>query len=125
MKPSLRGPLVIAASALVLGVLVLSGEQGAPRAVAALWFLLACPGLAIVPLLPEVGPRAALVVAVSLAVDTLVGTAMLVPHVFWKAAGLSIGSGALTLVAVCVAGGGAQVLRWALAHNVTEVRLHE
>lgn len=121
MRPSPRWPVVvIATSALVLGALVLADADGAPRVGAALWFLLACPGIAVVPLFPEVpgATRAALVLAVSLAIDTAVVTGMLVAGSF------SATAGALALTVVCLAGCGAQTMRWAAARPATEVRLH-
>jgi hypothetical protein len=121
MTHSLRWPIAVAVSLLVLGVLVLADASGALRVAAALWFLLACPGLALVPLLPDVPQvaRPALVVAVSFALDTAVATTMLVAGSFSPAAG------ALVLASVCLAGCGVQALRWAQTRPGTVVRLHD
>lgn len=67
-------------STLVAEVLALADTGGTVRLVAVLWFLLAVPGLALMPLIDRSArdPAPALVVATSLAVDALVATAQLV-----------------------------------------------
>src|SRR6266545_3975254 len=62
MRNESRWPLVVIGSALVLGALLAFDFSGPVRVVAALWFLLACPGMAFIPLLGAV-------------LDTLVATA--------------------------------------------------
>jgi hypothetical protein len=121
MTPSLRWPLAVTASTLALVALLIADAQGAPRVAAALWFLLACPGMAVVPLLSEVPAvaRSALVVALSLAIDTAVITAMLAADLF------STATGALALSGICVAGCAAQGRKWASARTANEVRMHE
>jgi hypothetical protein len=121
VTPSPRWPVVIAASALGLGTLVLADTHGVLRAGAALWFLLACPGIAVVPLFSDVprAARVALVLAVSLAIDTAVVAAMLVGGFF------STTVGVVALAVVCLVGCGAQTMRWAGSRPVTEVRLHD
>ena len=121
MRPSPRAPVVIATSALGLGALVLADAHGALRVGAALWFLLACPGIAVVPLFPDVPgvARWTLVLGVSLAIDTAVVTGMLVAGSF------STTVGVLALAVVCVVGCGAQTIRWVDGRPVTEVRLHD
>ena len=121
MRPSPRWPVVVATSALALGVLVLADAHGALRVGAALWFLIACPGIAVVPLFADVPgvARVALVLAVSLAIDTAVVTGMLVAGSF------STTVGVLTLAVVCLVGCGAQTMRWVGGRPATEVRLHD
>ena len=121
MTHSPRWPITVAVSLLLLGGLVLADAHGALRVTAALWFLVACPGLALVPLLPGVPQlgRPALVVAVSLAVDTAVVTPLLVAGSFSPAAAT------LVLALVCLAGSSAQTLRWAHARPGTVIRLHD
>lgn len=121
MSPSPRWPALVLASMLAMGLLVLIGAHGAPRAGLALWFLLACPGLAIVPLLPPVPPVAqlALVAAVSLAIDTLVVTTMLVAGTFSPAVGV------LAVTIACLAGSAAQLVTWSARRPVDEIRFLE
>lgn len=119
MSASLRWPSVIAISAVALGALVLADADSPVRLALALWFLLLCPGMALAPLLPvrSASAQLALGIALSLAIDTAVTTAMLVTGSF------SLATGLLALYAVCLAGCGLQARRWAGARGPTEVRL--
>jgi uncharacterized membrane protein len=96
-------PLVMIASALTLSAAIALGAHGLVRGVLALWFLLTCPGMAIVGLL-EIEDRLAevlLAVALSIAIGMLLGLAMVLGHL-WSpdaAAGLLI---VLTLVGAVV-----------------------
>ena len=88
------------AAALILvstAVMLASQAVGGPLRVAAtLWFLAVVPGFAFAPALPPVA-RAAVVVAISLAIDTAVTTGLLVAGAYDPAAALA----ALTAVALC------------------------
>ena len=83
--------LVIVASAIGAGLAVVS-DMGSPiRPVIAFWFLLICPGMAIVHLL-RVGDRAAevtLAVALSIAIDTIVAEAMILTGLWSPKGGAS------------------------------------
>jgi hypothetical protein len=77
-------------SAAVVGLSVAAGIHSPVRSVAALWFLLVCPGLAIVRLLRlrDVWAVATLAVAVSIGCDTIVAEAMLYTHTWSPGAAL-------------------------------------
>ena len=93
-------PLVACVSGLVLRVLTLA-QVGAPeRLPLAVWFLLICTGMSIVPVLRIRESRIELLVGAlaSLAIDTLVATAL-------AGAGVLTTTSALTVLeAVCVLG---------------------
>jgi len=67
-------PPVIAFSAVVVAVLVYADVDFAGRPIAVLWFMLVCPGMALVRLLrlSDATTELAIAVALSLALDTLV-----------------------------------------------------
>jgi hypothetical protein len=100
-------PAIIVASAIAT-VLASAGEPLQPlRTVLAFWFLLVCPGLALVRLLALSDPFAELAVAValSLALDTAVGEALLFAGA-WSAS-----SGLVALAALSLGGAALQVAR--------------
>ena len=104
-----RWPIAILVSGLVLGTLVLAGVEGPVRVVVALWFLLVCTGMAFVPLLsiPSLSTELALGVAVSIVLDTLAATVIVL------VGGLSATSGVLVLEAICLVGCALQLSAWA------------
>ena len=107
MTRELRRPLVIVASAALIGLLVALDVSGPVRVAVALWFLLVCPGMALLPLLggrlrPLV--ELALVPLVSIVLDTLVATALTL------AGRLSVTSGLLALAGLSLIGCGLQLL---------------
>jgi hypothetical protein len=79
MSEELRWPVLIVASACAVSVLTILGVSGPVRVLVALWFLLACTGMAFLPLLGIRVSRPAaiaLVVVLSIVVDTLVATGL-------------------------------------------------
>ncbi len=85
-------PLVIMLSGLLLGLAVLAGLAGLPRVILTFWFLLVCPGMAIVQLVPvEEGPaRWSMAIALSLVLDTLVAETMALARVWSMPAALGV-----------------------------------
>lgn len=120
MSAAPRWPVAVALSALALAVLIWADAHGAPRVALALWCLLACPGMALVPLLADLPPRLAvpLVVGVSLSVETIVVTALLAAGAFSPTAA------ALALAGVCTVGCWAQLRMWARTRPPTTVVFH-
>jgi hypothetical protein len=106
VRGPLRWPLLIVASSLAVGALLIVDAHGPLRVVAVLWFLLVCTGMAFVPMLGirPVALEFALGVAVSLVLDTLVATTLTL------AGGLSATSGFVALVGLCLVGCAMQVL---------------
>ena len=104
-----RWPLVIALTGLVLGGLIAADTQGPVRLVTTLWFLLVCTGMAFVPLLsiPSVGEELALGVVLSIALDTIVATTIVL------VGGLSAHSALVVLEAICLVGVALQLWTWA------------
>jgi hypothetical protein len=97
---------LIVASTIALAALVAADVHGALRVLLALWFMFVCSGMAFVPLL-RIRPLAfelALGFVLSLILDTLVATALVV------AGALSETSGLITLAALCAVGCALQVL---------------
>ncbi len=84
----MRARLVLASIAAVLALQLV--DAGLLRMAATLWFLAVTPGLALAPALPRGEPvaRAALLVAVSLSVDTAVTTGLLVAGAYDPATAL-------------------------------------
>ena len=72
-------PLVIGVSAAVAAVAVYADIDVAARAVVVLWFMLVCPGMALVRLLRLSDPltELAIAVALSLALETVLAGALL------------------------------------------------
>jgi hypothetical protein len=105
MRNRFLWPLVILISSLATAVLLAADVHSPVRVVAALWFLFVCTGMAFVPLLRIRPPgfELALGVALSLVLDTLVTTTLLL------AGGLSEQSGFVALVALCLVGCALQV----------------
>ena len=72
-------PIVVVLSVLAVALMAAAGGSSTPRTAIVVWFLLTGPGLALTPLL-RLNDRWAewtVVVAISLALDTLVATAFL------------------------------------------------
>lgn len=72
-------PLVIGLSAAVAAAAVYADIDAAARAIVVLWFMLVCPGMAIVRLLRLSDPLTefAIAVALSLAIETVLAVALL------------------------------------------------
>ena len=104
-----RWPVVIAVSGLVMGALLLADVQSPARLLVTLWFLLVCTGMAFVPLLsiPSVTEELALGIVLSVALDAVVATTIVL------AGGLSAASGLLVLEGICFVGAALQLWAWA------------
>src|SRR5215217_7121699 len=76
-SPRLR-PAVVVASLALLAVVVAAGIGAPLRPMAAVWFLLVCPGLALVPLIGigDFWDEIALALGVSVALDVVVATGL-------------------------------------------------
>jgi hypothetical protein len=118
-RPALRLLTVVLSSAAV-GLVLAADIDGPVRLAISVWFLLVVPGLAYAPMLPPLPgpPRAALVLALSLAIDTAVTTALLVVGELADTAAL------LALVGVALVGSGLEIRRWPRALVWTDVHLH-
>ena len=92
--------LVVVASAALMALLLAADAGGPIRLLAALWFLLFCPGLSFVWLLPvrSLGEELVMAFVVSLAVDTVVATIILL------IGDLSGTSAFIALVGLCLIG---------------------
>jgi hypothetical protein len=106
MNRDILSGLVIAAAALLTGLLFASEADGWGRAVVAIAFLLIAPGLACVRLLRFGDPltEMTLAVAASLAIETVVATALLATRLWSPGTALAI------MVFVTLAGAGLQIL---------------
>jgi hypothetical protein len=98
-------PLVLVGSTMTLAGLWLAGVDGPFRALVAFWFLLVCPGMAIVGLFDfrDLVTRCVAAVALSLALDCLIAMAM-VYRVGWSPEG-----GFAVIAAISLAGALAQL----------------
>ena len=94
-------PIIISASALLLVAATIT--EAAFRPVAALWFLLICPGMAFVRLLhiEAVVAEFILAVALSIALNTIVAESMLLAGAYSPKSGLIALVGLSLLGAVC------------------------
>jgi hypothetical protein len=93
-------PVVIVASAIAVAATSILQVGPPVRPVAAFWFLLVCPGMAVVPLLP-IGDRLiqfGLAVALSIALDGVVSEAMLYANAWSDQAELAV------LIGICLIG---------------------
>jgi uncharacterized membrane protein len=72
-------PTVLLSSVLALGAVLIVGGESPLRTLLAVWFLLACPGLALAPLvrLSDALSTATIAIALSIALDTIVAAALL------------------------------------------------
>ena len=78
-RPTWVWPIIIIISALAVGGVTFGDVTSPMRPLLALWFLVACPGMALVRLLQlgETFTELTLAIAVSLALDTIVAGTML------------------------------------------------
>jgi hypothetical protein len=115
MIRALRWPVVIVLSSLLLSGLVLGGVHSPVRLLVSGWFLLVCTGMAFTPLfrIPALSTELAVGVATSLALDTVVATAIVL------VGGLSATSGLFVLQGVCLAGCALQARGWVRARELT------
>lgn len=120
MTRRVRWPIVVVVSGGALALLVVTDTGGAPRVIAAFWFLLVASGLSIAPLLPTGSPGAfaLMTIATSLTLDTLVTTALLAAGRFSASAGLA------ALLVIAALGCAVQLAGWARHARTTEIRLH-
>lgn len=100
-----RLPLLLLASVAALGLALLAGGASATRSVLAIWFLLACPGLALAPLLRLHDALGTVTVAItlSIAIDTIVASVLVYCGAWSAVAAFAI------LAAVTVAGAAGQL----------------
>lgn len=109
---------VVAASALVV-VAVVADLGGDTRVLLAVGYLIACPGLAITPLLPlEERFSPVLVVAVSFVLDALLATLLL------ASGGLGLAGFVSGMVTVCLFGSALQVARLMERRGNTDVQVY-
>ena len=120
MRWPTRWPPLVVLSCLAQAAVLATGAGGVLGRAVTLWFLLACAGMAFVPLLRPPRPAAgiALGIAVSLAVDTAVATVMVVAGRFDAQAGL------LAVIGICLVGCGLQVRRWPPGWSAVQIRVH-
>jgi hypothetical protein len=90
--PNWLWPVIITISALVIGVLVFGDVVSPIRPLVAIWFLVFCPGIALVRLLRlhEVWAEVALAAAVSLSLDVGVASLLLYSGYWSPKLGLAI-----------------------------------
>ena len=106
MIPRSLPPLLVAGSVVALGLALAADAPTGLRTPLGLWFLVACPGLALAPLLrlPEWASELTLVVALSLAVDVVVTMTMMYAGawssdaIFGVLAGIALAGSAAQLV---------------------------
>lgn len=100
-------PAVIILSALTTGILAWWDSGGILRRILSFWFILICPGMALIGLLRIKDTLAKLVMAValSLALAVLLSETMALSHFWYPTAGLGI------LVEISLAGAFLQILR--------------
>jgi uncharacterized membrane protein len=100
-------PTLLLASVLALGAVLIADGDSALRTLLAVWFLLACPGLALAPLigLNDALGTATVAIALSIALDTIVAGALLYVGVW------SPGAAFMILATITLAGAARQVTR--------------
>ncbi|CAA9570966.1 MAG: hypothetical protein AVDCRST_MAG49-3609 [uncultured Thermomicrobiales bacterium] len=100
-------PAVIIGSSIVVGILTFADVESPVRSAVSLWFLIACPGMAVVRLIGvgETAVELTLAVALSLALDTLVAMVMLYAGMWSPEGSLAV------LIGVSLVGAGLQILR--------------
>ncbi len=120
MKGRLWAPALALTSSVVIGGLVVVDAGGPARAAAVVLFLATCPGLAVMQFVPiERGiPYLVTVIAVSLVVDTLVATLLLI------AGDLDPWTCFVLLAAMIFALAGVQLERGFRAHRRTVIRVY-
>lgn len=98
-------PAIIVLSALAVALVLFWDIQSPLRPAVALWFLLICPGMALVRLMRLGDPltTVALAIALSLALDGIVAGVMIYAHLWAPAWGLAL------LIAVSCAGAALQL----------------
>lgn len=105
LGPGSGWPLALLASSAAVALTTYGWTSSPLRPLVTTWFLLACPGIALVRLLPRRGALtvAVLAIATSLVLETLVAEAMLESHLWSPRSTLGV------LLAVTVAGSVAQL----------------
>jgi hypothetical protein len=102
---SVSWPLVLFASCLAVAITAYGWTSSPLRPLVTTWFLLACPGLALMLLLPRRGGVTLFVLAIatSLSLETIVGVAMLETSTWSPRAALAV------FIAVTLAGSALQL----------------
>ena len=100
-------PAIIVVSSAAIAILTYAGVESPVRVAFAFWFLLVCPGMALVRLLrlKDVIVELTLAVALSLALDALVASALVYTGLWSSKSSLAI------LIAISIAGAAAQLKR--------------
>jgi hypothetical protein len=103
-------PALLVASCVAVAVTTWGWTSAPVRPAVTAWFMLVCPGMALMRLLPDRGTlnRLVLAVAASLAVETVVATTMLEAKLWSPSAALAV----LLCVTLAAAGGGRLRLGW-------------
>lgn len=107
MNRAMVWPSVVIVSSIGIGLVVWLDLKSPMRSALAFWFLLLCPGMALVGLLQlkDLLMELTLAIALSIALSTLVSEAMLVTQ-RWSSAGALA-----TLIGVSLGGAGLQIYR--------------
>jgi len=115
MKPRLIWPMIIIVSSFGIGVSVWLNIESPLRAALAFWFLLVCPGMALVRLLQlrDLLIELTLAIALSIALSTLVSEAMLMTQRWSSKGALAV------LVGVSLSGAALQIYRLGRDANET------
>ena len=105
MLRKLGWPITIIISSIVAGILAQSGPGGYLRPIVSFWFMLVCPGMAIVGLLHLKDHLIELVlsIALSISISVVLTEFMALSHLWSALAGLRI------LIAICLAGAALQI----------------
>ena len=91
MLRKLFWPILIILSSVFAGILVWSNSGGALRSILLFWFILICPGIAIIPLLhiKDFLSELVLVIVLSLGLSTIVAEFMVLARLWSPSAGLA------------------------------------
>jgi hypothetical protein len=114
-------PLVLFASCLAVAITTYGWTSSPLRPLVTTWFLLACPGLALILLLPRRGPVTLFVLAIatSVALETIVAEAMLETSTWSPRAALGV------FIAVTFAGSALQLARRRDSRPIATLRVEE
>jgi hypothetical protein len=114
-------PFVLFASCLAVAITTYGWTSSPLRPLVTTWFLLACPGLALILLLPRRGPVTLFVLAIatSVALETIVAEAMLETSIWSPRAALAV------FIAVTFAGSALQLGRRRDSSPIASRRIEE
>jgi uncharacterized membrane protein len=105
MSRKLFWPILIISSAILAGILALSNVSGPIRSIIQFWFILVCPGMAVLRLLKiqDNITEFVLAIALSLIFSTLLAEVMVFAHLWSPILELTI------LIGISMAGAGLQI----------------